>query len=66
MKLTPNIRWLAATQGETVLLQFPDGEYVVTVHDKEDAQRLLDGGSVIVTDTNATETETSPQSAQSD
>lgn len=66
MKLTPNIRWLAATQGETVVLQFPDGEYVVTVHDEEDAQRLMEGGSVIVTDTKATETETSPQSAQSD
>jgi hypothetical protein len=66
MKLTPNIRWLAATQGETVVLKFPDDEYVVTVHDEEDAQRLLDGGSVIVTETNVSETETSPQSAQSD
>lgn len=37
----PNENWLQANQGETVLLQFPHGQYVVTVHDDEETEQLL-------------------------
>jgi hypothetical protein len=43
----PNQNWLEDNQGETVLLQFPHGQYAVTVHSDEETAQLLteaDGG----------------------
>lgn len=39
----PNENWLENNQGETVLLQFPHGQYAVTVHDDEETAQLLNG-----------------------
>ncbi|WP_158293442.1 MULTISPECIES: hypothetical protein [unclassified Halorubrum] len=43
----PNENWLQENQGETVLLQFPHAEYVVTVYDDTETAKMLneaDGG----------------------
>jgi len=37
----PNQNWLEENQGETVLLQFPYGQYAVTVHSEAETEQLL-------------------------
>ena len=44
----PNENWLQENQGETVLLQFPFGEYAVTVHSDEAKKRLVSNDDTAV------------------
>lgn len=37
----PNENWLKDNQGTTVLLQFPHGQYAVTVHSEQETEQLL-------------------------
>lgn len=37
----PNENWLQENRGETILLQFPHGQYAVTVHGDEETEQLL-------------------------
>lgn len=41
----PNENWLQAHKGETIVLQFPFGEYAVTVHSQDPEELRSDNNN---------------------